>query len=71
MEMIIGECLENSRHTTRENKELFKALKRGIKTDDETEGLKWSKVLISQIGSALAEQHEGIIEEEEADDEED
>lgn len=70
MEMIIGECLENSRHTTTENKALFRALKRGIKTDDEHEVLKWSKVLISQIGSALAEQHEGFIDEEE-DDEDD
>jgi len=69
IEMIIGECLENSRHTTTENKALFRALKRGIKSEDKDEVLKWSKVLISQIGSALAEQHEGLSDEE--DDEED
>jgi len=69
MEFIIGECLENSRHTASENKALFRALKRGIKSGNEDEILSYSKILMSKIGSALAEQHEGLSDEEE--DEED
>lgn len=64
MEMIIGECLEHSRHTASENKELFRALKRAIKSGDVDETLGYSKILISKIGSALAEQHEGAFDEE-------
>jgi hypothetical protein len=60
MEMIIGECLEQSRHTTTENKELFRAIKRCIKAGDETQAMGLSKVLISKIGLALAEQHEHL-----------
>lgn len=58
MEMVIGECLEQSRHTRSENKELFRAIKRGVKGGDEATVLNYSKVLISKIASALAEQHE-------------
>lgn len=57
MEMVIGECLEQSRHTESENKKLFGAIKRCIKSGDEDQTLLYSKVLISKIGSALAEQH--------------
>tara|TARA_Y100000401_G_scaffold113311_1_gene113835 strand:- start:1607 stop:2038 length:432 start_codon:yes stop_codon:yes gene_type:complete len=57
MEMVIGECLEQSRHTESENKKLFSAIKRCIKSGDEDQTLLYSKVLISKIGSALAEQH--------------
>ena len=57
MEMVIGECLEQSRHTESENKKLFSAIKRSIKSGDEDQTLLYSKVLISKIGSALAEQH--------------
>ncbi len=60
MEMIIGECLEQSRHTTTENKELFRAIKRCIKAGDEDQAMGYSKVLISKIGLALAEQHEHL-----------
>ncbi|OUV76396.1 MAG: hypothetical protein CBC91_06360 [Rickettsiales bacterium TMED131] len=73
MELLIGECLEQSRHSTSENKALFRAIKRCIKAGDESETLGYSKVLISKIGLALAEQHEGMdqITEEGMDDEED
>lgn len=57
MERVIGECLEQSRHTESENKKLFSAIKRCIKSGDEDQTLLYSKVLISKIGSALAEQH--------------
>ena len=69
MEMIIGECLEQSRHTTSENKALVRAIKRCIKAGNESETLGYSKVLISKIGLALAEQHEGM--EEDSEDDED
>jgi|TARA_Y100000361_G_scaffold36231_1_gene30792 hypothetical protein len=67
MEMIIGECLKQSRHTPTENKELFRAIKREIKAGNEEQVLGYSKVLISKIGSALAEQHEAMEDEEDDD----
>ena len=70
MEMIIGECLKQSRHTTTENKELFRAIKREIKAGNEEQVLGYSKVLISKIGSALAEQHESMEADEDDDDDE-
>ena len=39
MEMIIGECLKQSRHTPTENKELFRAIKREIKAGNEGKSL--------------------------------
>ena len=57
IEAIIWECLEQSRHTPKENKELFHAIKRCIKAGDEDQTLGYSKVLISKIALALAEQH--------------
>lgn len=68
MEEVIGTCLEESRHTRTENKELFRMIKRGIKSGNEDAVLSYSKVLISRIGSALAEQHEGMENELEEDD---
>lgn len=68
MEEVIGMCLEESRHSRSENKELFRMIKRGIKAGSEEAALPFAKVLISRIGSALAEQHEGMGED---DDEED
>lgn len=58
MEEIIGVCLEESRHSRKENKELFRLIKKGIKSGNEHAVLPYAKVLISRIGSALAEQHE-------------
>jgi len=69
MEEVIGVCLEESRHTRQENKQLFRSIKRGIKAGDNAEVLKFSKVLMSRIGSALAEQHEGLESEEDFDEE--
>ena len=54
-------------HTTTENKELFRAIKREIKAGNEEQVLGYSKVLISKIGSALAEQHEAMEDEEDGD----
>ena len=65
MEEIIGICLEASRHTRDENKQLFRRIKKSIKTGDNTDVLTCAKVLMSRIGSALAEQHEGMETEEE------
>ena len=67
MEEIIGVCLEESRHTRTENKKLFTRIKRSIKAGDDTDVLTCAKVLMSRIGSALAEQHEGLDTEEEFD----
>ena len=67
MEEIIGVCLEESRHTRTENKQLFRRLKKSIKSGDDTDVLTCAKVLMSRIGSALAEQHEGMETEEEFD----
>jgi hypothetical protein len=64
MELLMGECLEGSRHTTNENRELFRAIKRCIKAGNDHETLGYSKVLISKLGLALAEQHEGYDDEE-------
>jgi hypothetical protein len=59
-----------SRHTKTENTQLFKAIKREIKAGKQEEVVGYSKVLISKIGSALAEQHEAM-EDDEDDDEQD
>ena len=65
MEMMIGECLEMSRHTPLENKVLFQTLKREIKAGNEEQAVGWSKILVSKIASALAEQHEDLEDDEE------
>lgn len=67
MEEIIGVCLEESRHTRTENKQLFRRIKKSIKAGDDTDVLTCAKVLMSRIGSALAEQHEGMDTEEDFD----
>ena len=67
MEEVIGVCLEESRHTRAENKQLFRSIKHGIKAGNNDDVLKFSKVLMSRIGSALAEQHEGHESEEDLD----
>ena len=65
MEEIMGVCLEESRHPRKENKELFRMIKRTVKSGNSKAVLPFAKVLISRIGSALAEQHEGMEEDEE------
>ncbi len=65
IEMVIGECLKISRHTSSENKALFRSLKSEIKAGNQEKVVAWSKILVSQLASALAEQHEGIWEDEE------
>ena len=60
IEMVIGECLRISRHTATENKALFRAFKREIKAGDREKVVAWSKILVSQLALALAEQHEGL-----------
>jgi hypothetical protein len=60
MEEIMGICLEESRHTRKENKDLFREIKRGIKAGNEKSVLPFAKVLISRLGSALAEQHDAM-----------
>jgi len=65
IEMVIGECLRISRHTASENKALFRAIKREIKAGDREKVIAWSKILVSQLALALAEQHEGMEEDEE------
>tara|TARA_Y100000287_G_C13995845_1_gene245092 strand:+ start:124 stop:516 length:393 start_codon:yes stop_codon:yes gene_type:complete len=60
IEMVIGECLRISRHTATENKALFRAIKREIKAGDREKVIAWSKILVSQLALALAEQHEGL-----------
>lgn len=60
IEMVIAECLSISRHTASENKALFRALKREIKAGNYPEVVAWSKILVSQLASALAEQHEDM-----------
>jgi len=65
IEMVIGECLRISRHTASENKALFRAIKREIKAGDKEKVVAWSKILVSQLALALAEQHEGIEDDEE------
>ena len=65
MEEIMGVCLEESRHPRQENKELFRMIKRTVKSGNSKAVLPFAKVLISRIGSALAEQHEGMEEDEE------
>ena len=63
--MVIGECLRISRHTASENKALFRAIKREIKAGDREKVIAWSKILVSQLALALAEQHEGLEDDEE------
>ena len=65
IEMVIGECLRISRHTASENKALFRAIKREIKAGDREKVIAWSKILVSQLALALAEQHEGLEDDEE------
>jgi len=65
MEMMIGECLEMARHSPLENKVLFQTLKREIKAGNEEQAVGWSKILVSKIASALAEQHEDLEDDEE------
>lgn len=65
MEEIIGVCLEEARHTKTENKALFRSIKKTIKSGDKDSVLPLAKVLMSKIGSALAEQHDGMSDEEE------
>ena len=65
IEMVIGECLRISRHTATENKALFRAIKREIKAGDREKVIAWSKILVSQLALALAEQHEGLEDDEE------
>ena len=60
IEMVIAECLSNSRHTASENKALFRTLKREIKAGNYPQVVAWSKILVSQLASALAEQHEDM-----------
>jgi len=67
IEEVIGICLEESRHSRTENKELFRMIKRGIKSGNEEAVLPFAKVLTSRIGCALAEQHEGMNPEEDDD----
>ena len=70
MEEIIGICLEESRHTRTENKALFRSIKRTIKAGDKEAVLPLAKVLMSKIGSALAEQHDDMSDDFEGDDDE-
>ena len=65
IEMVIGECLRISRHTASENKALFRAIKKEIKAGDREKVIAWSKILVSQLALALAEQHEGLEDDEE------
>ena len=65
IEMVIGECLRISRHTASENKALFRAIKREIKAGDREKVIAWSKILVSQLALAQAEQHEGLEDDEE------
>jgi len=65
IEMVIGECLRISRHTATENKALFRAIKREIKAGNQEKVAAWSKILVSQLALALAEQHEGMEDDEE------
>ena len=65
IEMVIGECLTISRHTATENKALFRAIKREIKAGNQDKVVAWSKILVSQLASALAEQHEDMEDDEE------
>jgi hypothetical protein len=65
IEMVIGECLTISRHTVTENKALFRAIKREIKAGNQDKVVAWSKILVSQLASALAEQHEDMEDDEE------
>lgn len=67
IEMVIGECLSISRHTASENKALFRSLKREIKAGNYPQVVAWSKILVSQLASALAEQHEDMGDDDEED----
>lgn len=67
LEEIIGVCLEESRHTRTENRDLFRKIKKNINAGDSEAALPYAKVLMSRIGSALAEQHEGESDEEDLD----
>lgn len=60
MEEVMGACLEESRHSRSENKELFRMIKRSIKAGNEAAAYPFARTLISRLGSALAEQHEGM-----------
>lgn len=60
MEEVMGACLEESRHSRSENKELFRMIKRSIKAGNEAAAYPFTRTLISRLGSALAEQHEGM-----------
>lgn len=68
MEEIMGACLEESRHSRSENKELFRMIKRGIKAGNEEAAFPYARTLISRLGTALAEQHEGFTRDEDDDD---
>lgn len=68
MEEIMGACLEESRHSRSENKELFRMIKRGIKAGNEEAAFPYARTLISRLGTALAEQHEGFSSDEDEDD---
>lgn len=69
MEEVMGACMEESRHTRAENKTLFRMIKRRIRAGDEQAALPYTRTLVSRLGIALAEQHEGI--EDDNDDDED
>jgi len=60
MEEIMGACLEESRHSRSENKELFRMIKRSIKAGNEAAAFPYTRTLMSRLGTALAEQHEGM-----------
>jgi flagellar biosynthesis protein FlhB len=68
MEEIMGACLEESRHTRSENKDLFRMIKRGIKSGNEEAVYSYTRTLISRLGTALAEQHEAYSDDDEDDD---
>ena len=60
MEEIMGACLEESRHSRSENKELFRMIKRSIKAGNEAAAFPYTRTLMSRLGTALAEQHDGM-----------
>ena len=45
MEQVIGTCLEQSRHTPKENNELFRKIKKSVKSGDSQSVLPFAKVL--------------------------
>ena len=68
MEEIMGACLEESRHSRSENTELSRMIKRSIKAGNEAAAFPYTRTLISRLGTALAEQHEGMTHEDFTDD---